>query len=375
MENSSSAVSGTLVVALVSNDDCPSEDCASEDCASAPKRDEDAVAEDCRAEASAQVCRSLSIAVAVSSDSSMRTLFAHRTSCTSLWDTSSCSFSLLMVSALPRSLSIMDAMPRRSSKRAVSASLFAMFTRSFFVLGRGSLAPSLFRKKAGSRSSGGASLSLSAPSSASWDCRYSIFFCFLRTISSVFLSCSWVAASSWSVRSFSALSMAACFLMASASASARSARAIASARRSLVLFSSFSKSSDLAFHSRISLAVSFTCFSSSMAFFFASSRRRTCSAISSFAFSSSPRHCDSWAFRTSSWSSCCDLSSSRSLSARLSTASSWKARRHICSSRLVLSLPITSMRTCAAFLRILRWCSMRSFFFSCSAFHLYRISA
>mmetsp|Transcript_52866 Transcript_52866/g.140875 ORF Transcript_52866/g.140875 Transcript_52866/m.140875 type:complete len:243 (-) Transcript_52866:604-1332(-) len=118
-----------------------------------------------------------------------------------------------------------------------------------------------------------------------------------------------------------------------------------------------------------------TASSSSAAFFFASSRRRTCSAISSFAFSSSPRHCDSWAFRTSSWSSCCDLSSSRSLSARLSTASSWKARRHICSSRLVLSLPITSMRTCAAFLRILRWCSMRSFFFSCSAFHLYRISA
>mmetsp|Transcript_63424 Transcript_63424/g.182015 ORF Transcript_63424/g.182015 Transcript_63424/m.182015 type:complete len:240 (+) Transcript_63424:681-1400(+) len=233
-----------------------------------------------------------------------------------------------------------------------------MFILSFQVRSLGFLLPSSFTKKAGGRSSGGASLSLSAPSSCIMRCKFLIFLFFLRM------------SSSSSRCACSALTMASLYSSArsfASAASARAAAASASAKARSLFASSLSVSAlsrMMRILSRSSRAVrasfwaSLIARSDSFAFRFSSSKRRTCSATNSFAFSSSPKACASCADKISTWSSYRRLSSSRCRSARRSTVSSCKANMHFCntlSSRHCWRA--FKRRSHAAFLKRF-WCSI-----------------
>mmetsp|Transcript_119337 Transcript_119337/g.337592 ORF Transcript_119337/g.337592 Transcript_119337/m.337592 type:complete len:247 (+) Transcript_119337:373-1113(+) len=225
---------------------------------------------------------------AASSASASSTLFAQRSSLISLCALSSSAFRRSKAIAVLMSLSTIAAIPKRNSHRADSASRYAIPMRSFLVLGLGTFDPSSFVKKGGARSSGGASLSLSAPNSASMRWRLSIFLIFFFSSDSIFLTRS--SALSRSARDLSALVLASAAssraFAASACASAQSDSALACASKAAA-FSfkacSFSFRASLIFFLNSSL-----CLSASRCFFLASSMRLTCSATICFAFSSSP---------------------------------------------------------------------------------------
>mmetsp|Transcript_100510 Transcript_100510/g.313265 ORF Transcript_100510/g.313265 Transcript_100510/m.313265 type:complete len:205 (-) Transcript_100510:742-1356(-) len=199
--------------------------------------------------------------------------------------------------------------------------------RSFRVRGRGALVPSSLTKKAGGRSSGGASLSLSAPSSASMRCMLRIFFVFLRTSSSAFRCAFSALIRISSETSARLLASAASPRASSASASAMSARFSAASFCSSASSRSRRARSASARASRVSRFASRIWRSASRACSLASSKRRTCSLISSLAFSSSPSACAICASRMSTWSAYLLRISSRWRSWRRSTVSSCTARK------------------------------------------------
>mmetsp|Transcript_27163 Transcript_27163/g.68966 ORF Transcript_27163/g.68966 Transcript_27163/m.68966 type:complete len:368 (+) Transcript_27163:526-1629(+) len=245
--------------------------------------------------------------------------------------------------------------------------------RSLRVRGRGTLEPSSFTKKAGGRSSGGASLSLSAPSSAIMRCRFAIFFSFFFTWSSAARISLSAFARAMSAAAWPSRALASPARASAASASAASARPIAFASASRASSRSLRACSASALAWYASFCACFMALSASRAWRRASSMRRTCSATSSFACSSSPSACASCACRISSSSSCRCRSSKRCRSLRHSTHSSWIARKQAWSWRFSRSRWIVSMRACARALRIFWWCKIRSRSFSSCAFHLKRM--
>mmetsp|Transcript_69725 Transcript_69725/g.151713 ORF Transcript_69725/g.151713 Transcript_69725/m.151713 type:complete len:230 (+) Transcript_69725:384-1073(+) len=225
---------------------------------------------------------------------------------------------------------------------------------SLRVRGRGCREPSSLAKKAGTRSSGGASLSLSAPSSARIRWRFSTFLVFFRASTT---ACNFSSSAAQRAESeASAWAFAAASARRASAASATAATRAASAMSLNLNASSFSARACSASAADLlaSLAEASRCRSASRCLPRASSMRRTCSATISFAFSSSPSSCEIWPSMINFSSECRVLISCRCLSLRPSTVSSCSANMQACMRRCILIFTTVSRRVWARFLRILR---------------------